>query len=78
MLALPLALPFPETETDMVTVAPEPLALLEAPAEPAIALPALNTRPSNKQGDTKLFKTFIYTPCGIEVARCQLFYTIKP
>jgi len=53
----------PEADPDAVAIpnAEEPLAL-EALADAAIASPALNTRPSNRQGNTKLFKTFTDTP----------------
>jgi len=71
---LALALPLPETDIDMVTCAVEVLMVLLAPAEPAIASPALTTRPSNRQGEIKLVKTFIDTPHGIEMARRQLSY----
>jgi hypothetical protein len=47
---------------DMVTVAPPLVAVLVEPAEPAITSPALNARPSNRQGEIKLFKIFIDTP----------------
>jgi hypothetical protein len=59
MLALPLAEPLPETETDVVTVAVEVLAVLDALADPAIALPVLNTRDNNRQGNTNCFEILI-------------------
>jgi hypothetical protein len=62
MLALPLAEPLPETETDVVTVAVEVLAVLDALADPAIALPALNTRGNKRQGNTNCFEIFIDEP----------------
>ena len=74
MLPLALALPPPETDVYVVTVVDEPplaLALLET-LEPATASPALNNKPSNRQGDTKLFKAVIDTPYGFERTLCQL------
>ncbi len=62
-LALALALPPPETDVYVITVVDEPplaVALLET-LEPASASPAASTRPSNRQGDKKLNKTFIAT-----------------
>jgi hypothetical protein len=80
-VALALALPPPEADVYVVTLVEEPplaLALLETLDDWAIASPALNTRPSNRQGDTKFFKTFIDTSHGIELALCQLFYAWAP
>jgi hypothetical protein len=60
---LALALPPPETDVYVVTVVPVPplaVALLETVA-PAIASLAPKTRPSNRQGDSKLTRTFIDT-----------------
>ncbi len=62
MLALPLAVPVPETETDVVTLAVEVLAVLDALADWAIALPALNTRANDRQGNTNCLETFIDRP----------------
>jgi hypothetical protein len=61
-LALALALP-PETDVVVITIVEEPplaVAVLDT-VEPAIALPAPSARPSNRQGDSKLNKTFIDT-----------------
>ncbi len=71
MLAVPLAVPLPETETDVVTLAVEVLAVLDALADWAIALPVLNTRDNNRQGNTNCFETFIDRPFRIEVALCH-------
>jgi hypothetical protein len=46
-----------ETPEELLAAAPA-----AALAEPAIALPALNARPSNRQGNTKLFAVFIDSP----------------
>jgi hypothetical protein len=62
MLAVPLAEPPPETETDVVTVAVEVLAVLDALADPAIALPVLNTRGNKRQGNTNCFEILIDEP----------------
>ena len=61
-LALALALP-PETDVVVITIVEEPplaVAVLDT-VEPASALPAPSARPSNRQGDSKLNKTFIDT-----------------
>jgi hypothetical protein len=62
MLAVPLAEPLPETETDVVTVAVEVLAVLDALADPAIALPVLNTKDNKRQGNTNCFEILIEEP----------------
>lgn len=62
MLAVPLAVPLPETETDVVTLAVEVLAVLDALADWAIALPVPNTRANDRQGNTNCFETFIDRP----------------
>lgn len=67
--ALPV-IPEAEAEAEVAAIAellplvelPLAVALAEAFAEAAIAWLALNARPSNRQVDTKLFKTFIDTP----------------
>ncbi len=56
MLAVPLALPVPETETDVVTLADEVLVVLDALADWAIASLTLNVRPSSRH---KYVRTFI-------------------
>jgi hypothetical protein len=74
-LALALALP-PETDVVVITIVDEPplaVALLET-VEPAIAPPAPST--SNRQGDSKLNRTFIdaslfrQIPMVAEMATC--------
>src|SRR5579862_2908868 len=62
MLAVPLAVPLPETETDVVTLAVEVLAVLDALAEPAIAWLVLNIKDNNRPGNTNCFETFIDRP----------------
>jgi hypothetical protein len=60
-LALALTLPLPETDVYVATVVDKPplaVALLET-LESASASPAPSMRPSNRQGDKKLNKTFI-------------------
>lgn len=56
MLAVPVALPVPETETDTVTLDDEVLAVLDALADWAIASLTLKARPSSRH---KYVRTFI-------------------
>jgi hypothetical protein len=71
MLAVPLAVPLPETETDVVTLAVEVLAVLDALAEPAIAWLVLNIKDNNRAGNTNCFETFIDRPFRIKMALCH-------